>query len=186
MRSSGNTLYIYPGLDTGNGPITGMFTAILYDYYTYDQLPINLLDGYSYPVNEQCDNAPPVTQTSSNQIYYTLAYITNTYSPNPVGWGFLAGSLIAGIFLAEAPLWLSITVGSALTILGTFIPTNLYYNNQFAFQAAVYINYYASSTNSFYITFLGTQQVSNAQGTYPMGMIINETNYYLGIQSCQS
>lgn len=69
-------------------------------------------------------------------------------------------------------------------ILGVFILTNLYYN-QFALQATVVINYYVSPpTNSFYVTFLGTQQASNAQGFHLMGMIINKTNYYLGIQSC--
>ncbi|WP_446752713.1 hypothetical protein [Vulcanisaeta sp. JCM 16161] len=183
---SGDALFIYPGLDTGNGPITGMFTAILYDYQTTGQLPISLLDGYSYPVNQQCSNAPPATQTGSNQISYTLSAVTNTYSPNPIGWAYLAGSLVAGIFLTYLPLWLQITAGSAITILGVFIPTNLFYNNQFALQATVYINYYASSTKSFYVTLLGTQQASNAQGLYPMGMIINETKYYLGIQSCQS
>ncbi|MGC8607901.1 MAG: hypothetical protein ACP5L5_10145 [Vulcanisaeta sp.] len=185
---SGNVLFIYPGLDTGNGPITGMFAAILYDYGTFGQLPINLLDGYSYPVNNQCSNAPPATQTGSNQISYTLSAVTNTYSPNPIGWAYLGGSLVAGIFLTYLPLWLQITGDSAITILGVFIPTNLFYNNQFALQATVFISYYASPTNSFYVTFLGTQQASNGQGSqtlYPMGIIINETNYYLGVYSCQ-
>ncbi|WP_048057066.1 hypothetical protein [Vulcanisaeta moutnovskia] len=181
---SGNDLFIYPGLDTGNGPITGMFTAILYSYYDYGQLPISLLDGYSYPTNKQCSNAPSAAQADSNQITYTLTSITNTYSPNPIGWAYLAGSLVAGIFLVGAPAWLSITAGSALTIIGMFIPTNLFNSNQFAFQASVTIAY----TGPFYVTFLGTQQVSNGQGSqtlYPMGIIINETNYYLGVYSCQ-
>lgn len=182
---SGNVLFIYPGLDTGNGPITGMFMAILYDYHTYGQLPISILDGYSYPVNKQCGSAPPAAQTGSNQISYVLTEVTNTYAPNPIGWGgFLAGSLVAGIFLTAVPWWLSISMSSAITILGVFIPTNLFYNNQFALQSTVVIDYTGASP--FYVTFLGTQQASNAQGLYPMGMIINETNYYLGIQSCQS
>ncbi|ADN50427.1 hypothetical protein Vdis_1038 [Vulcanisaeta distributa DSM 14429] len=186
---NGQYLYVYPYLDVGNGSMTGVFNGVVYMYQNYGQLLINLLDTYMYNQGlgwSPCSNAPqPAFGTTSNGIDYvefTLSSITNTYSPNPIGWAFMFGSLLVGGYfgdLLDIVDYVLMAVGDALTIASAFVNSALFNQNTFGLSASVYINYYPSST--FYVTLIGSPQVTSITGSqslYPMGMVINASGYY--------
>jgi hypothetical protein len=190
FSTAGNGLFVYPYIDVGNGSITGMFTGILYLYNTYNQLVINLDYGYNSIANESACSSPQYIyeNLSSNLAYveYRLSDIMTTYQPNPVGIAFLLGSLLLGAFVGGAPSIVGYVIfglKTALTIAQVFIHANLVNQNQFSIGANVYVYFNPSSSSSFYITLIGSPQATSPSGSssiYPMGMIINATNYYLG------
>ncbi|MGC9153918.1 MAG: hypothetical protein ACP5GY_09385, partial [Vulcanisaeta sp.] len=130
-----------------------------------------------------CPNAP---QPGGGAFYYeyTLSSITSTYNPNPIGLAFMFGPPLAGGYWGGSSTIVNNVIkgiSDALTIVGAFLPTSLYNQNNFALSANVYI-YYSSSTPQFYVTFIGSPQVTSTTGSqtiYPTGMIINESGYYL-------
>ncbi|MGC8607819.1 MAG: hypothetical protein ACP5GZ_11985 [Vulcanisaeta sp.] len=148
---NGPFLYVYPYLDIGNGSMTGVFDGILYMYENYGQLLINLLDAYQYNEgvggSSPCSNAPQ-PGIGANYIEYTLSSITSTYNPNPIGWAFMFGPPLAGGYWGGSSTIANNVVkgiSDALTIVGAFLPTSLYNQNNFALSANVYINYLSST-----------------------------------------
>ncbi|GAB6947270.1 hypothetical protein JCM16161A_14000 [Vulcanisaeta sp. JCM 16161] len=181
---NGQYLYVYPYLDVGNGSMTGVFDGVVYMYKNYGQLLINLLDAYEYNQGiswTPCSNAPQ-PGIGTNYIEYTLSSITSTYNPNPIGWAFMFGSLLAGGYFGDLPEIVDYVItaaGDALTIVSAFVNTALFNQNNFGLSANVYIYYYPSST--FYVTFIGSPQVTSTTGSqslYPMGMMVNASGYY--------
>jgi hypothetical protein len=195
FSTAGNGLFVYPYIDVGNGSITGMFTGILYLYNTYNQLVINLDYGYNSIANESACSSPQYIyeSLSSNLAYveYRLSDIMTTYQPNPVDIAFLLGSLLLGAFTVGAPSivgYVIFSLKTALTIAEVFIHANLVNQNQFSIGANVYVYFNPSSSSSFYITLIGSPQATSPSGSssiYPMGIIINASNYYLGLRECE-
>ncbi|WP_052885824.1 hypothetical protein [Vulcanisaeta distributa] len=190
---SGSYLYVYPYLDVGNGSMTGSFLGIIYVARNYGKMLINLDDAYS-TVSSYCGPAPPLTGYSGNQYYigYSLSSITSAYSPNIIGWAFMIGGLfaLAAPEIAEAMglsqtlltfiKYLSIGISSALTIAGAFVNTALVNQYNFGLTATVYV-YLPSQYTPLYVTFIGSPKVTSTSGSqslYPMGIIVNSTNYY--------
>jgi hypothetical protein len=194
----GNYLFVYPYIDVGNGSITGEFTGILYLYNTYNQLIINLDDGYYYwsgAQGSECSSPPyGYQELSSNLAYveYSLSNIMTTYQPNPVGIVYLLGSLLLGAYTGGSSTIVNYVItglNEALTIAGSFINTNLVNQNQFSIGANVYVYFNPSSSTSFYITLIGSPQATNPSGSssvYPSGMIVNASDYYLGVLECNT
>jgi len=188
---AGNYLLVYPYIDVGNGSITGMFAEVLHAYKMRRQLVVSLDDGYNSVANVSACPSPlyGYQELTGNLAFveYTLGNAITTYSPRPVSIAPLLESLLPGVYVGEAPTIVGHLItgpGTASTIAGAFIDTN-----HLLIGANVYVNFNPSSSSSFYITLIGSPQVTNLGGSssiYPMGMIINASNYYLGLRECES
>ncbi|ADY02288.1 hypothetical protein VMUT_2091 [Vulcanisaeta moutnovskia 768-28] len=169
-----NTLYLMPGIDMGNGPITSMFVNM--NYFGYEP---SIYDGYevigagAIPL---CSNEPSIT-TGTGGVTFTLSSLITTYNPNPVGIAF-ALSLLLDPWDAMPNLFASLT--------RLFIPpvtASTYYT-----QTQVMIG--ASNTQlgiyRLYITFIGTNAAQNNGNEYywPMGIILNYSSPYTGQTLC--
>ncbi len=121
-----------------------------------------------------------------------MSSITSAYSPNIIGWAFMIGGLFAlaapeiaeAMDLSQTLLTfinaLSIGISSALTIAGAFVNTALVNQYNFGLTATVYV-YLPSQYTPLYVTFIGSPKVTSTSGSqslYPMGIIVNSTNYY--------
>jgi len=187
---AGNYLLVYPYIDVGNGSITGMFAEVLHAYEMRRQLVVSLDDGYNSVANVSACPSPlyGYQELTGNLAFveYTLGNAITTYSPRPVNIAPLLESLLPGVYVGEAPTIVGHLItgpGTASTIAGAFIDTN-----HLLIGANVYVNFNPSSSSSFYITLIGSPQATNPGGSssiYPMGMIINATNYYLGLRECE-
>jgi len=187
---AGNYLLVYPYIDVGNGSITGMFAEVLHAYEMRRQLVVSLDDGYNSVANVSACLSPlyGYQELTGNLAFveYTLGNAITTYSPRPVNIAPLLESLLPGVYVGEAPTIVGHLItgpGTASTIAGAFIDTN-----HLLIGANVYVNFNPSSSSSFYITLIGSPQATNPGGSssiYPMGMIINATNYYLGLRECE-
>jgi len=183
-------LYVYPYIDVGNGSITGMFAEVLHAYEMRRQLVVSLDDGYNSVANVSACPSPlyGYQELTGNLAFveYTLGNAITTYSPRPVNIAPLLESLLPGVYVGEAPTIVGHLItgpGTVSTIAGAFIDTN-----HLLIGANVYVNFNPSSSSSFYITLIGSPQATNPGGSssiYPMGMIINATNYYLGLRECE-
>jgi hypothetical protein len=184
-------LLVYPYIDVGNGSITGMFAEVLHAYEMRRQLILSLDDGYNSVANVSACPSPlyGYQELTGNLAFveYTLGNAITTYSPRPVNIAPLLESLLPGVYVGEAPTIVGHLItgaGTASTIAGAFIDTN-----HLLIGANVYVNFNPSSSSSFYITLIGSPQATNPGGSssiYPMGMIINASNYYLGLRECES
>jgi hypothetical protein len=183
-------LYVYPYIDVGNGSITGMFAEVLHAYEMRRQFVVSLDDGYNSVANVSACPSPlyGYQELTGNLAFveYTLGNAITTYSPRPVNIAPLLESLLPGVYVGEAPTIVGHLItgpGTASTIAGAFIDTN-----HLLIGANVYVNFNPSSSSSFYITLIGSPQATNPGGSsliYPMGMIINASNYYLGLRECE-
>jgi len=183
-------LYVYPYIDVGNGSITGMFAEVLHAYEMRRQLVVSLDDGYNSVANVSACPSPlyGYQELTGNLAFveYTLGNAITTYSPRPVNIAPLLESLLPGVYVGEAPTIVGHLItgpGTVSTIAGAFIDTN-----HLLIGANVYVNFNPSSSSSFYITLIGSPQATNPGGSssiYPMGMIINASNYYLGLRECE-
>jgi hypothetical protein len=191
---SGNYLYVYPYIDVGNGSITGMFTGVLPILQQYGELVVNLYDDYAYqngigysPCGSMGSLDVSPLPYNLEDIEYTLSNVINTYSPNPVGLAYEFGTLIAGAVLEgipDIPEVLGIGVDSALDVAETALVPSLVNNNQFSVSANVYIYFNSTppSFSQFYVTLIGSPEVtgpSGSQSAYPMGLIVNYSSFYL-------
>jgi hypothetical protein len=187
---AGNYLLVYPYIDVGNGSITGMFAEVLHAYEMRRQLVVSLDDGYNSVANVSACPSPlyGYQELTGNLAFveYTLGNAITTYSPRPVNIAPLLELLLPGVYVGEAPTivgHLIIGPGTASTIAGVFIDTN-----HLLIGANVYVNFNPSLSSSFYITLIGSPQATSPVGSssiYPMGMIINASNYYLGLRECE-
>jgi hypothetical protein len=185
-----NYLLVYPYIDVGNGSITGMFAEVLHAYEMRRQLVVSLDDGYNSVANVSACPSPlyGYQELTGNLAFveYTLGNAITTYSPRPVNIALLLESLLPGVYVGETPTIVGHLItgpGTASTIAGAFIDTN-----HLLIGANVYVNFNPSSNSSFYITLIGSPQATNPGGSssiYPMGMIINASNYYLGLRECE-
>jgi len=183
-------LYVYPYIDVGNGSITGMFAEVLHAYEMRRQLVLSLDDGYNSVANVSACLSPlyGYQELTGNLAFveYTLGNAITAYSPRPVSIAPLLESLLPGVYVGEAPTIVGHLItgpGTASTIAGAFIDTN-----HLLIGANVYVYFNPSSSSSFYITLIGSPQATNPGGSssiYPMGMIINASNYYLGLRECE-
>ncbi|MFP3160699.1 MAG: hypothetical protein RXQ95_04605 [Vulcanisaeta sp.] len=188
---AGNYLLVYPYIDVGNGSITGMFAEVLHAYEMRRQLVVSLDDGYNSVANVSACPSPlyGYQELTGNLAFveYTLGNAITTYSPRPVNIAPLLESLLPGVYVGEVPTIVGHLItgaGTVSTIAGAFIDTN-----HLLIGANVYVNFNPSSSSSFYITLIGSPQATNPGGSssiYPMGMIINASNYYLGLRECES
>ncbi|KUO80726.1 MAG: hypothetical protein AT718_07305 [Vulcanisaeta sp. JCHS_4] len=187
---AGNYLLVYPYIDVGNGSITGMFAEVLHAYEMRRQLVVSLDDGYNSVVNVSACPSPlyGYQELTGNLAFveYTLGNAITAYSPRPVNIAPLLESLLPGVYVGEVPTIVGHLItgaGTVSTIAGAFIDTN-----HLLIGANVYVNFNPSSSSSFYITLIGSPQATNPGGSssiYPMGMIINASNYYLGLRECE-
>jgi hypothetical protein len=187
---AGNYLLVYPYIDVGNGSITGMFAKVLHAYEMRRQLVVSLDDGYNSVANVSACPSPlyGYQELTGNLAFveYTLGNAITTYSPRPVNIASLLELLLPGVYVGEVPTivgHLIIGPGTASTIAGVFIDTN-----HLLIGANVYVNFNPSLSSSFYITLIGSPQATSPVGSssiYPMGMIINASNYYLGLRECE-
>jgi hypothetical protein len=183
-------LLVYPYIDVGNGSITGMFAEVLHAYEMRRQLVLSLDDGYNSVANVSACPSPlyGYQELTGNLAFveYTLGNAITTYSPRPVNIAPLLESLLPGVYVGEAPTIVGHLItgpGTVSTIAGAFIDTN-----HLLIGANVYVYFNPSSSSSFYITLIGSPQATNPGGSssiYPMGMIINASNYYLGLRECE-
>jgi hypothetical protein len=183
-------LYVYPYIDVGNGSITGMFAEVLHAYEMHRQLVLSLDDGYNSVANVSACLSPlyGYQELTGNLAFveYTLGNAITAYSPRPVSIAPLLESLLPGVYVGEAPTIVGHLItgpGTVSTIAGAFIDTN-----HRLIGANVYVYFNPSSSSSFYITLIGSPQATNPGGSssiYPMGMIINASNYYLGLRECE-
>ncbi|PLC69095.1 hypothetical protein B7L70_00540 [Vulcanisaeta sp. EB80] len=185
-----NYLLVYPYIDVGNGSITGMFAEVLHAYEMRRQLVVSLDDGYNSVANVSACPSPlyGYQELTGNLAFveYTLGNAITAYSPRPVNIAPLLESLLPGVYVGEVPTIVGHLItgaGTVSTIAGAFIDTN-----HLLIGANVYVNFNPSSSSSFYITLIGSPQATNPGGSssiYPMGMIINASNYYLGLRECE-
>jgi hypothetical protein len=183
-------LLVYPYIDVGNGSITGMFAEVLHAYEMRRQLILSLDDGYNSVANVSACPSPlyGYQELTGNLAFveYTLGNAITTYSPRPVNIAPLLESLLPGVYVGEVPTIVGHLItgpGTVSTIAGAFIDTN-----HLLIGANVYVYFNPSSSSSFYITLIGSPQATNPGGSssiYPMGMIINASNYYLGLRECE-
>ena len=184
-------LLVYPYIDVGNGSITGMFAEVLHAYEMRRQLILSLDDGYNSVANVSACPSPlyGYQELTGNLAFveYTLGNAITTYSPRSVNIAPLLESLLPGVYVGETPTIVGHLItgpGTVSTIAGVFIDTN-----HLLIGANVYVYFNPSSSSSFYITLIGSPQATNPGGSssiYPMGMIINASNYYLGLRECES
>jgi hypothetical protein len=182
-------LYVYPYIDVGNGSITGMFAEVLHAYEMRRQLVVSLDDGYNSVANVSACLSPlyGYQELTGNLAFveYTLGNAITAYSPRPVSIAPLLEALLPGVYVGEAPTIVGHLItgpGTVSTIASVFIDTN-----HLLIGANVYVYFNPSSSSSFYITLIGSPQATNPGGSsiYPMGMIINASNYYLGLRECE-
>jgi hypothetical protein len=183
-------LLVYPYIDVGNGSITGMFAEVLHAYEMRRQLVVSLDDGYNSVANVSACPSPlyGYQELTGNLAFveYTLGNAITTYSPRSVNIAPLLESLLPGVYVGEVPTIVGHLItgpGTVSTIAGVFIDTN-----HLLIGANVYVYFNPSLSSSFYITLIGNPQATNPGGSssiYPMGMIINASNYYLGLRECE-
>ncbi|WP_148224624.1 hypothetical protein [Vulcanisaeta moutnovskia] len=180
---SGNTLYLLPGIDMGNGPVSGMFNGYFSTGYSISQL---ITDGSwfssSNGVSTQCNIE--YSGVTSNEIAYFFDNVISSYGPTPAGIAYAVGSVLASIFISfispPAGVALSTVFSIVDTAVGFMIPTTAQ-QVQFYENANVAIEFNPNNYN-FYTTFLGVEAYNPSTGNtyyWPMGMIINYTSYYL-------
>ena len=170
-------LYVYPYIDVGNDPITEMLASVLPVYHLYDDYYYHNGKGSSPCRSMGSLNVLPVPSNLSD-IAYPLSTATITYSPNTLRLAYeFAGAVLGEV--SGVYQYLITSIGSALGV----AQTN---QNQFSVSASVFIYWQPSS--QFYITLIwspGTTGPSSSQCVFPMGMIINASNYYLGLRECE-
>jgi len=184
---SGDTLYLLPGIDMGNGPVTGMFKGYLDAGYDISRL---ITDGSwfssSNGISTQCNIE--YSAESSDEVEYSFSNVISSYGSTPVGIAYAAGSVIGSVIISIISLGLSppvgITLSTAYSIIdaavGFMTPTTAQ-QVQFYENANVAITYNPNSYG-FYTAFLGVEAYNPSTGGvyyWPMGMIINYTSYYL-------
>ncbi|MGC8543379.1 MAG: hypothetical protein ACP5NQ_05520, partial [Vulcanisaeta sp.] len=180
---SGNTLYLLPGIDMGNGPVSGMFNGYFSTGYDISQL---ITDGSwfssSNGISTQCNIE--YSGESSDEIAYFFDNVISSYGPTPAGIAYAVGSVLGSIFISlinpPAGIALSTVFSIVDTAVGFMIPTTAQ-QVQFYENANVAIEFNPNNYN-FYTTFLGVETYNPSTGNtyyWPMGMIINYTSYYL-------
>ena len=179
-----NYLWVYPYIDVGNGSVTSMFVGILRMYDIRPQLLINLDDGYQWSGNyTPCKNEYPLFQRLPNGLYfieYSLG--VSIYSP----YSMVAAS--TSLFLDAFTPGLDYSMSRSAITAPSIIFNGFYLQDQSSMLANVYV-YFNSSGKPFYVTLIGGPQIVTPSGSalmYQTGIIINASNYYLGIRECRS
>ncbi|WP_292000657.1 hypothetical protein, partial [Caldivirga sp.] len=175
LPSGSNTLYVFPGVDMGNGPIEAMFNGVFKYGVSLVKTPglYASISGFSNPCGIS------YSSTLGNVLLYEFSNVASFYNPNPAGIAYIAGDSE----LTE--IGLTALVSIATTFTGYYVPppassSTFYVNTEAGVQ-------YSSSSYNFYITFLGINAYnpgSNSVYTWPIGMIINYTNYYQYASTC--
>jgi hypothetical protein len=184
----GNVLFAYPYIDVGNGSVTSMFVEILRMYDMHHQLLINLDDGYQWPGNyTPCKNEYPLFQRLPNGLYYIM-YPLGVSAYSPYSMVAASTSLLLDAFTPGLDYSMSRSAITTLTTAPSIIFNGFYLQDQSSMLAYVYVNF-NSSGKPFYVTLIGGPQIVTPSGPalmYQTGIIINASNYYLGIRECRS
>jgi len=179
-----NYLWVYPYIDVGNGSVTSMFVGILRMYDIRHQLLINLDDGYQWPGNyTPCKNEYPLLQRLPNGLYF-IEYSLGVSAYSPYSMVAASTSLLLDAFTPGLDYSMSRSAITAPSI----IFNGFYLQDQSSMLANVYV-YFNSSGKPFYVTLIGGPQIVTPSGPalmYQTGIIINASNYYLGIRECRS
>ncbi|WP_291999221.1 hypothetical protein, partial [Caldivirga sp.] len=142
--------------------------------------PVTLINGYnSINPSLTCSNASGYL--TGNTIKYPINSLISTYNANMPAVAALMGEVFASILSESLPWWAT----TIETIVSAFIPINLYSQSNFSVDATIQI--WFNPANQFFITIIGSHQLSSVTGStsaYPSGLIVNYTNYYLNILSC--
>ena len=196
-------LYLWPGIDLGNGIMSFIMgqTAprfnLISSSYVYDYVFISRDSYGNYHYSGLCTSNPNIICTSSG-CYFPISVITSTFNPNPLGIAAQVGLFVAGLILAYPTVGSSIAAifggnqflaglatSAALGIAGLMVPppgssSFFYFNTN--------VNLVANYGSSCYVAFYGTpvkyEYGSITSEAFPVGIIINSTQPYLGSIYC--
>jgi len=198
-----NVLWVWPSIDLGNGIASFMMSQIVPKFslispdHVYDYVFISRDSNGNYHYNGLCTSSPSITCTSSG-CYLSLSVAASTFNPNPYGVAAEVGSFITGLIPAYpsvgssiaaiidgdqflAGLATSVVLGIASLMIPPPGSSSFFYFN-------TVINLVANYGSAYYVAFYGTpikySYGSVSSETFPVGIVINSTQPYIGNIYC--
>ncbi|MGC9180106.1 MAG: hypothetical protein ACP5GZ_07870, partial [Vulcanisaeta sp.] len=174
-------LYLWPGIDLGNGIMSFIMSQtaprfnLISPSYVYDYVFVSRDSYGNYHYSGLCTSNPNIVCTSSG-CYFPISVTTSTFNPNPLEIAAIFGG---NQFLA------GLATSVALGIAGLMVPppgssSFFYFNTN--------VNLVAKYGSSYYVAFYGTpvkyEYGSITSEAFPVGIIINSTQPYLGSIYC--
>jgi hypothetical protein len=78
-----------------------MFGGLSY-FQSWQSPIVSLYDAYAYPSKDNC-SGNLMNVVRPNMVGFNVGYVTTTYSPNPIGWAYQAGSPFVGVATVFRP-----------------------------------------------------------------------------------
>ncbi|GGP19942.1 hypothetical protein GCM10007981_05660 [Thermocladium modestius] len=181
-------LHLYPYIDLGNGTVTKTLSLLRGEGLAGRAFTV--LDAQSYYYNPainqvvevpECGDAPSPSSISPSVVAYNLQGALTTYKPGVPGWAVDVGGVLADLMagMAGAPG----VVGPFLGFAASYLLNHLGSSSSTVYQDYVMqVGAGSSSVWGFYVSFVGTPALEASSGSeysWPMGVVINGSNYYL-------